>query len=267
MATTAPQIYDMPYLHRRMLEVLNIEGAELLVPTEDDMLPQDPITENMALLRGDPVKAFLYQDHEAHIQVHMSLAQNPQIVKMMENNPQAQAIMAAGAAHITEHVAYAYRRKIELELGFELPGEDEPLPEDIELRLSRLVAPAAEQLTGKAQKQAQAEENAAQSEDPIIQMQQRELEIEEQKVRDKAKADGASLNADLQKHRDKIALEHHKVEVKKDMDTATLAAKLIEGARKADGERVKNEGKERLEGFKVGVKLVENEMNRLGRDA
>ena len=139
------------------------------------MKPTDPITENMAIMNGEPVMAIMYQDHEAHIQVHMSLMENPDIMAMMEKNPQAKAIAAAGAAHLTEHLAFAYRRKIEEELGVPLPHPDEELPEDIELRISQLVAPAAAQLTGKAQKQKQAEENAARSEDPIIQQAEKDV--------------------------------------------------------------------------------------------
>jgi hypothetical protein len=263
LAATAPQIYDIPYLHRQMLEVLNIEGAEQIVPTDDDLRPKDPISENMALLRGEPVKAFLYQDHEAHIQVHMSMAQNPQIAKLMESNPQAQSVMAAGAAHLTEHIAFAYRRKIEEELGFELPGEDEPLPDDIELRLSRLVAPAAAQLTGKAQQQAQAEENARQSEDPIIQMQQKELELKEQELQRKTKESADQLQADLQMNSEKMELERSKLAAKREADIAQISAKLMEAHSRAVGDRAKTEAKERLEGFKLGISIVQDEMNRL----
>ena len=137
LASQAPQMYDLPLLHRQMLEVLGIQDADKVVPIEDDIKPTDPVTENMNLINGDPVKAFMYQDHEAHIQVHMSLMQNPQIAELMGQHPNAQAAQAAMAAHIAEHVAFGYRAKIEEELGVHMPAPDEPLPEDIELRLSR----------------------------------------------------------------------------------------------------------------------------------
>ncbi|MHC4356232.1 MAG: hypothetical protein ACYS0H_26310, partial [Planctomycetota bacterium] len=210
LSQTAPQIYDIPYLHRQMLEVLNIDGADKIVPSEDDMRPSDPVSENMALLKGEPVKAFAYQDHEAHIVTHMAMAQNPQIQSLMADNPQAESIMAAGAAHIAEHVAFAYRRKIEEELGIELP-DDESLPEDIELRLSRLVAPAAEQLTGKAQQQAQAEKNAEMQEDPVIQMQMEELGIKKGEQQRKLIETVIKGYMDYTKHQSREELEHRRL--------------------------------------------------------
>ena len=193
LATSAPQMYDMPLLHRQMLEVLGIQDADKIVPTEDDLKPTDPVTENMNILNGDPVKAFIYQDHEAHIQVHMAAMEDPEIQKLAAKAPKAKVMQAAMASHIAEHVAFAYRAKIEKELGVALPGPDEKLPEDIELRISRLVAPAADQITGKAQMMAQAEQNAKQVEDPIVQMQQREITLKEQEAMAKAQAEMAKI--------------------------------------------------------------------------
>jgi hypothetical protein len=244
LSATAPQIYDTPYLHRQMLEVLGIEGAGKIVPIEDDMKPMDPVSENMALIKGEPVKAFMYQDHEAHIQVHLAMAQNPHIAQVMEQHPNAQAIMQAGAAHVAEHVAYAYRRRMEQELGAELPGPDEPMTEDIELRLSRLAAPAAEQLTGKAQQQQQAEENAEKQEDPIIQLQEKELALKEQKEQreDRKAAEEAALKRDKMEQEDL-----HKV-----LDIA------------AQQESEKN--RKGTEEFKAGAKAAEAALSALSRN-
>ena len=203
LAAQAPQMYDMPLLHRQMLDVLGIRDTDKIVPLEDEVEIADPVSENMNIINGEPVKAFIYQDHEAHIQTHVALIQDPKVMEIMSQSPMAKSAEAAMAAHIAEHVAFAYRRKIEEELGVPLPGPDEPLPEDIELRLSRLVAPAAAQLTGKDKREAEAQKMAEQAEDPIIQMQQQELQIKQAQAQAKAQTDMAKIQADLQKAADK----------------------------------------------------------------
>ena len=155
LAAQAPEMYDLPLLHRQMLEVLGIRDADKIVPTDADMTPTDPVSENMNLLNGKPVKAFIYQDHEAHIQTHMSLLQDPQVIEIMAKSPNAKKAQAELAAHVQEHLAFKYRQSVEKELGVPLPPPDEPLPEDIEYRISQLVAPAAAQLSGKAQREQQ----------------------------------------------------------------------------------------------------------------
>jgi len=251
LASQAPQMYDLPLLHRQMLEVLGIQDADKVVPLEDDIRPTDPVSENMNIINGDPVKAFIYQDHEAHIQVHMSLMENPKLAGLMEKNPAAGAAQAAMAAHIAEHVAFAYRANIEKELGVELPSPDEQLPEDIELRLSRLVAPAAAQLTGKAQQEAQAQEQAAQQQDPIVQMQQRELQIKEQSAMAKAQAEMAKIEADLEKTRSKTALESQKMDQQERIESARIASKMA-------SEESRSESQKEIEGFKAGFNLVKD---------
>ena len=269
LAAQAPQMYDLPMLHRQMLEVLGIQDADKVVPVEDDIKPADPVTENMNLINGEPVKAFMYQDHEAHIQVHTSLMQNPKIAELMSQHPNAQAAQAAMAAHIAEHVAFGYRAKIEQELGVEMPGPEESLPEDIELRLSRLVAPAAAQLTGKAQQEQQAQEQAAQQEDPIVQMQQRELQIKEQTAMAKAQSDQkeleikqqtaamkaqqemAKIQADLEKSRNDAMLQTQKLEQQERIESARIASKM-------STERDREESKKEIEGFKAGFNLVKD---------
>ena len=254
LAAQAPQMYDMPLLHRQMLEVLGIQDADQIVPTENDMKPTDPVSENMNIITGEPVKAFIYQDHEAHIQTHMSAVENPQIVELMKKAPNAKAIEAAMAAHIQEHVAFAYRQRIEKELGVELPAPDEPLPEDIELRLSRLVAPAAQQVTGKAQQMAQAEQNAKQMQDPVIQMQQKELQIEEGKAMAKAQSDMARIQLDLEKAREKAVMDREKLDAQERIASAKIGVQAAADAVKQE----EISSREALEGVKVGIDLVKD---------
>ncbi len=249
LATSAPQMYDMPLLHRQMLEVLGIQDADKIVPTEDDLKPTDPVTENMNILNGDPVKAFIYQDHEAHIQVHMAAMEDPEIQKLAAKAPKAKVMQAAMASHIAEHVAFAYRAKIEKELGVALPGPDEKLPEDIELRISRLVAPAADQITGKAQMMAQAEQNAKQVEDPIVQMQQREITLKEQEAMAKAQTEMAKIQADLEKSQNKSMVDLQKMEQQERIESARLASKMAT-------QQSRDESQKEIEGFKAGFNAI-----------
>jgi len=249
LASQAPQMYDLPLLHRQMLDVLGIQDADKIVPLEDDIKPTDPVSENMNILNGEPVKAFIYQDHEAHIQVHMSLTQNPEVMELMSKSPTAQAAQAAMAAHVAEHVAFAYRQRIEKELGVELPAPGEPLPEDIEYRLSRLVAPAAAQVTGKAQQQAQAEKNAQQQQDPVIQMQQKELQIKEGEAMAKVQTEMAKIQADLQKAQGKAALDMERLQTQERIEAAKIAAKM-------DSAKDNNRSREEVAGFQAGFDIV-----------
>jgi hypothetical protein len=198
LAQSAPQLYDLKLLHRQMIEVLGVKNAAKLVPTDDDMKPVDPVTENMAILNGKPVKAFMYQDHEAHIAVHMAAIQDPKIAQVMGQNPMAQTIMAAAAAHITEHVAFQYRREIEKQLGTALPHPEEQLPEALEVTLSQLTAQAASRLLQKDKAEAAAQQAAQQAQDPMVQMQQKELEIKDRdsQTKEKKVAIDAAAKAD-----------------------------------------------------------------------
>ncbi len=191
MAQMAPEIYDLPQLHRAMLDVLGIKNAEKLVPLPDDMKPKDPVTENMDILKSKPLKAFIFQDHESHIQVHMSMTQDPKIMAVVGQNPKAQEMMAAGMAHIAEHAAYAYRMQIEQQMGMPLPPEDSDengpkIPIEMQNMLSGAMAQAAQQLL-QQHKAEQAQQQAQQAQqDPIVQMQQQELQIRQQEVEIKA---------------------------------------------------------------------------------
>ena len=194
LSQSAPQIYDLPQLHRQMIEVLGVRNADKLVPVEDDMKPRDPISENMAFLNGKPTKAFIYQDHDAHIAVHTSMMQDPLLMAQIGQNPQAQKMMAEIQAHISEHLAFAYRKKVEEQLGVPLPKPDEDLPEDVEVELSRLVAQAAAQVLAQDKAKAQQQQAQQMAQDPMVQMQQQELQIKAQEAQIKAQ----KVQGDLQ---------------------------------------------------------------------
>jgi hypothetical protein len=221
MAQAAPQIYDLPQLHRQMIEVLGVKNAEKIVPIKDDMKPTDPISENMAALQGKPMRAFIYQDQDAHIETHMAFMQDPMIAQMIGQNPQAKQIMASLQAHIAEHLGFKYRKDIEERLGVELPAPNEELPEEVEVNLSRLVAQAGKELTQSHMQQAAQKQAMAKAQDPVVQMQQAELQIKAQEVQRKAEKDKAD-----------VALQQAEQErkAKKDKADAMLeAAKLQKG--------------------------------------
>ena len=261
LAAQAPQMYDLPLLHRQMLEVLGIRDTEDIIPDEDVINPSDPITENMHIINGEPVKAFIYQDHEAHIQAHISLVQDPKILELIGQSPTAQATEAAMAAHISEHVAFQYRREIEKELGVPLPSPEEPLPDDIEYRLSQLVAPAAEKLLGKDQKEAEMQKEQEQAEDPILQMQRQELEIKQQEAQAKAQAEMAKINLDIQKAASKDELERARLDLQERTDRAKLGVKIAAENSKEELESRKIAAKSEIEGAKVGVNIAKDLMN------
>ena len=194
LAQGAPQIYDLPQLHRQMLEVLGIKNAEKLVPITDDMKPRDPISENMAFLNGKPVKAFIYQDQDAHIAVHTTFMKDPMIAQTMGQNPMAQQMMASIMAHIGEHLAFSYRSKIEEQMGVLMPAPDSELPEDVEVQLARLTAQASTQLLQLNMAQAQQAQNEQMAQDPMMQLQQAELQLKGKEVEIK----GQKVQGDLQ---------------------------------------------------------------------
>jgi hypothetical protein len=189
MSQSAPQIYNLPQLHRQMIEVLGVKNADKLVPTTDDAKPTDPVSENMDALVGKPMKAFIYQDHEAHIATHQAFMQDPQIMQMIGQNPQAKPIMAALQAHIAEHLGFNYRKQMEEKLGAPLPPPNEELPEQVEVNLAKLVADAGKQLTQQHQQQAAQQQAQQKAQDPVVQMQQAELQIKQQEVQRKAAKD------------------------------------------------------------------------------
>jgi len=231
MSAQAPQIYDLPQLHRQMIEVLGVKNADKLVPTKDDATPTDPISENMDALVGKPMRAFIYQDHEAHIGTHMSFMQDPMMMQMIGQNPQAKQIMSSMQAHIAEHLGFSYRRQIEEKLGVELPAPNEQLPEEIEVQLSRLVADAGKQLTQAHQQQAAQQQAQQQQQDPIMQLKQAEMQLkqaeQQRKVaKDKVDAQARQDQMDLQRAKESTSamLEAEKVKI----DQAALAIEAEE---------------------------------------
>lgn len=191
LASQAPQMYDLPELHRQMLTVLGIQDPGKIIPNQDEKRPMDPVSENMAILSGKPVKAFLYQDHEAHIQVHMSAMQDPKILQLVGQSPQASMIQAAAMAHIAEHIGFQYRREIENQLGVELPPPDAPLPEDVEVALSKLVADASAKLLKKDLAEAQQQEIQQKMQDPVVMAQMQDAQNKQAEIQRKMAKDQA----------------------------------------------------------------------------
>lgn len=233
LASQAPQIYDLPVLHRQMIEVLGVKNADKLVPVEDDMKPSDPVTENMNILKGKPVKAFIYQDHDAHIATHTSFMQDPMIAQQMGQNPKAQMLFAAAQAHIADHLGFAYRRQIEERLGVSMPAPDATMSPEIEVQLSRLVAQASQQLLAVHKGQAAQQQAQQQAQDPLIQLQQAELQIKGQDAQRKVAKD--AQDADLA--REKLGLEKERIQVSKDkigVDAHLRAAQIEATVRKGE---------------------------------
>lgn len=247
LAEKAPQLYDLPYLHRQMLEVLGIKNASKLVPLKDDAdrKPMDPVSENMAVINGKPVKAFIYQDHEAHITVHMSAMQDPQIQQMMGQNPQAQAMMAAMNAHISEHMAFEYRKRIEEAAGVPYPAPDAEMPEDIELQISRLAAAAAKQVLQQSQSKAAQQAQQAQAQDPIIAMQKEEMALEGRKVAVKEK----ELMIDAATQADKLAIERERISAQKEIAGLQVGAKVATS-------KAQLSAQQQEQGLRIGVEIA-----------
>jgi len=230
LASGAPQIYDLPMLHRQMLEVLGIKNASKLVPLPDDEKPKDPLSENMNVIKGKPLKAFIYQDHDAHITAHMTFLQDPMTAQMIGQNPMANQIGAALQAHVAEHYGFKYRQMIEQKLGAPLPDPDEEMPEDYEVAISRLVARAAQQLTTQNQAQAAQQEAQQQAQDPIIQMQMQELQIKAQDQQRKVQKD----QTDAQLKQAQLLIEAERIAAQERQAQASLMTKAV-----ADDEKLK----------------------------
>jgi len=246
LAQTAPQLYNLPILHRQMLEVLGIKNASKLVPIDEDRKPVDPVTENQNLLVMKPVKAFLYQDHQAHIQVHISAMRDPKIQQIVGQSPMAQGIMAAMTAHINEHIGYEYRKQMEQRMGVMLPSpeklEEEGIPEAMEVQISQLAARAAQQLLQQNQQEAQSKQNQQAAQDPLIQLQQQELQIKQQEQERKAtkdKIDAAAKADQLEIEKERIASQERIAGVQVGAKTAKDKAELA--------------AKQQLEGIRIGV--------------
>jgi len=256
LASQAPQMYDLPVLHRQMLETLGIKDVDKIIPSSDESNPEDPSTENMHIINMKPVKAFEYQDHEAHITVHMTAMQDPKILQIVGQTPMAKAIQSSAEAHIREHLAFAYRRQLEAQLGAELPPYGEELPKDIEKKLSSLVSEAAVKLLQKDVSEAQAQENMQKAQDPEMQIKMQELQLKQADIQRKDQEGKNKILAEMEQAMMKQALETEKITAMKEIEGsrigARIAEKSIEHALK-DDELTK---KEAIEGTKIGVDIA-----------
>jgi hypothetical protein len=252
LAQGAPQLYDLPYLHRQMLEVLGIKNAEKLVPLKDgdDMKPRDPISENMDVINGKPVKAFIYQDHEAHLAVHMSMMQDPQIQQMIGQNPQGQATMAAMQAHMQEHLAFAYRKQMEEQAGVPLPPPNAEMSEDTEIAISRLAAAASQQLSQKKQAEAQAQQAQQMMQDPLVQLQQAELQLKAQELQQKAQ----KMALDAAEKQDRIEIERERIAAQKEIAGLQVGAKIATSKSDLDA-------KQEEAGLRLGIEIARESMS------
>lgn len=253
MSQAAPEIYNLPQLHRQMIEVMGVKNADKLVPLKEDAKPKDPVSENMDVLTGTPLKAFIYQDHQAHIATHTAMMQDPAIMQLIGQNPQAQSMMATLQAHIAEHVAFAYRAKIEEKLGAPLPPPGEELPPEIEVELSRLMADAGQQISQQNQQQAAMAQAQQQAQDPVFQMKQQELQLKMQEQQRKAAKDqaDAQLKMRQQMHKEQmdaidtalkakgIKLERDQLELEAEKAGAKIAAERRRDNNKLDLELVR----------------------------
>ena len=251
LAQANPDIYDLPELNRQMLDVLGVKNAEKLIPNKDEAKPVDPVSENMNIINGKPVKAFIYQDHEAHITAHMAFADDPKIRELVGQSSKAGIIQAAMEAHVAEHIAFEYRKQLEEQLGAELPNPQEVLPEDVEVDLSRLVAQASQKLLQKGIAEAKQQQIQQQEEDPILQMQRKELEIKQLEAQAKAQ----KMQADTQLEQARLELDRLKLESEERIAGAKIGANAVMDNRKVTSQEL-------IEGTKIGINAVENEKNR-----
>jgi len=256
LASTAPQLYNLSELHRQMLDVLGIQGAEDIVPTSDDVKAIDPVSENMNILKTDPVRAFVWQDHDAHIQVHLDAAKDPKMLEIVKNSPRSGQIEASLAAHVIEHLGFKYRREIEKELGVELPPYGEQLPRDVEVRISSLVAEAGSRLLGRDVAEMQLREQMKKMEDPIVQQQNRKLDIEETRVQSKMQTDAARIAADLKKAALRADIEREKIESSEFMKGVEIGADVTIEGRKLDAEKEQSETESFLDAVRIGNELA-----------
>ena len=245
LAQSAPQIYDLPYLHRQMLEVLGVKNAAKLVPMEEDFKPRDPVSENMDMINGKPVKAFIYQDHQAHIAVHMAAAQDPRIAQLIGQSPNARSIQAALAAHMQEHLAFEYRKQIEEAAGVPYPAPDSEMSEETEVQISRLAAAAAQQVLQKNQASMAQEQAQQAAQDPIVQMQQAELQIKAQETEIKKQ----KLLIDTAAKKDQLAVERERIASQKEIAGMQTGAKVA-------ADKANLSSKQQEAGMRMGIEIA-----------
>jgi hypothetical protein len=254
LAQMAPQVYDIPALHRQMLEVLGIRNAAKLVPMEDDQTPKDPITENMNALKLKPMKAFMYQDHTAHIQTHMNMMQDPAVAALIGQNPQASLIVGALQAHIAEHLGYQYRRQVQEAIGTPLPGPEEKIPEAMEVQISKMVAEGSQIVLAQSQ-QAKAQQQALQNaQDPIMMAEMQKLQIQQSEVQRKAQKD----QADTQIKMLQLQLDELKTKQQAELEGARLGVEIGKSQEEVALKKEIEAAKQQIEGTKIGVDIAKS---------
>ena len=258
LATTAPQMYNLPELHRQMLEVLGIRNVEDIVPTEDDIKPVDPVTAVQNLINGNPVKAFIDQDHEAHIQTVVSAQQNPEIMQLVQQSPNALSIQAAGSAYVNEHLTMKFRKQVEQEMGIELPPEGEPIPADVEKRISELVAEAAKRVTMTSQAQAEQQRIQEQMKDPLIQAKERELGIKEAEVQRKSQEGQAKILLDAAKASGNKELEEKRIKSQEEIAGLKVGQQIASDLLSNEQEDKKAEREEYIKGLDIGIDIAKD---------
>ena len=254
LATQAPQLYDLAYLHRQMLEVLGIKNAQKLVPLKEDQKPVDPISENMNALKGKPMTAFIIQDHDAHIASHQAFMTDPMVAKTIGQNPQANAIMAALQAHIAEHLGFQYRAQIEQQMGVGLPPPDKELPPDIEVQLSRLIAQASQQLLNLHKGEVTQQQNQQAAQDPLVQLQQADQQLKGQDIQRKAAKDQADTQAKMAQ----IQVEKDRIASQQQTEAMRIQADIQKSAQD-------NASKQQLEQLRLGVEVAKTEAQIRGK--
>jgi len=253
LAQSAPQMYNMPLLHRQMLEVLGIKNGNKLIPMEEDQKPTDPVSENQNILMMKPAKAFLYQDHQAHITVHMSMMNDPKVAQLLQNNPQAKQMQAAMMAHINEHLGFEYRKQMEKQLGMVLPaqfdesGEEDHMSPEIEARLSPLLAQAAQQLLQSNQSQVAQQAAQQKAQDPLVQMQQQELQLKAQEIKIKEQ----KMQIDAAAKEDQMEIERERISSQERIAGAQIGAKV-------QADKMRNSAQQQAEGLRIGADVAKN---------
>ena len=262
LAATSPEIYNMPELHRQMLETLGIRNVDDIIPNNDDIKPVDPITAVQNLINGVPVQAFATQDHDAHIETIVAAQQNPDVIEKIEASPTAQSILANASAYVNQHLTMKFRKQVEEEMGIPLPAEGEPLPADVEKRISDLVAEAAKRVAVTSQSKAEQERIAAQQQDPLIQMREREVAVKEADVQRKIASDAARIQLDAEKAKNRDEIERERIESQEQIAGASIGQKvasdLLDLEEKADSKSV--------ERYKQGIDIAKDIAQNLDKD-
>ena len=254
LAQASPDMYNLPELHRQMLEVLGIDNVDEIIPDNEDIKPVDPVTAVQNLINGTPVKAFIQQDHEAHIETIAAAQENPEIAATLQQSPNAQSILAAASAYVNEHLTMKYRKEVEAEMGVELPPEGEPLPADVEKRISSLVAEAAKRVLGTSQQRAEQERIQAQQQDPLIQIKEREIAVKEAEVQRKAREDQARLQLDSAKAANRDAIEKERISTQTEIAGAKIGQQIASDL--LENEQLKD--KKAVEDFMKGVDIAKD---------